>query len=45
MLAGPDWLEADERNLHRKYETHDVESAVSCKETGKGKGRERVDQV
>lgn len=30
VLAGPDWLEADKRDLHRQHETHDVESAVSC---------------
>lgn len=31
MLTGPDWLEADKRDLHRQYETHHVESAVSCR--------------
>lgn len=33
VFAGPDWLEANKRNLHGQYEAHDVESAVSCGET------------
>ena len=28
MLAGPDWLEADEGDLHRQDQAHDVEGAV-----------------
>lgn len=31
VLTGPDWLETDKRDLHRQYETHYVESAVSCR--------------
>lgn len=43
MLAGPDWLEADERDLHRQYETHNVESAVSCKrDTGRERDRKQM---
>lgn len=33
MLARPDWLEADKRDLHGQYEPHNVESAVSCEQT------------
>lgn len=36
VLTRPDWLEADERDLHGQYEAHNVESAVSCREENSG---------
>lgn len=45
VLAGPDGLKADKWNLHRQYESDDVESAVSWKEmrnTGMRKTHKKV---
>lgn len=41
MFAGPDWLEADERDLHGQHETHDVEGAVRCQERRTRAGEEK----
>lgn len=35
VLTGPDWLKADKWNLHRQYESDDVESAVSWRKKSK----------
>lgn len=42
VLAGPDWLEADERDLHRQYEPHYVESAVSCEKKERNQIRDQA---
>lgn len=38
VLTGPDWLEADKGDLHRQYKTHDVKSAVGCREKRNKRG-------
>lgn len=40
VLAGPDWLEADKRDLHRQYEPHYVKSAVGWGKTKQKKKQE-----
>lgn len=45
MLTGSDWLKADKWNLHRQYESDDVESAVSWKKKKKNRHEENTRQL